>query len=82
MPTCLCQLDNCFRLGKDRFDYSAAGALQFEPSESVHFSNWNLSAKGVKGPFTVIPPENAEKIPLIIRNRAKAGIPAQEGGVK
>jgi hypothetical protein len=44
--------------------------------------NWNLSAKGVKGPFTFTPPKNAEQIQFIVRNRAEAGIPAQEGDAK
>ena len=53
-----------------------------EPQFRADFSNWNLSAKGVKGPFTFTPPKNAEQIPFITRNRAEAGIPAQEGGAK
>ena len=53
-----------------------------EPQFRADFSNWNLSAKGVKGPFTFTPPKNAEQIPFIVRNRAEAGIPAQEGGAK
>ena len=53
-----------------------------QPQFRADFSNWNLSAKGIKGPFTFIPPNNAEQIPFIVRNRTKAGIPAQEGGVK
>jgi hypothetical protein len=53
-----------------------------EPQFRADFSNWNLSAKGVKGPFTFTPPKNAEQISFIVRNRAEAGIPAQEGGAK
>jgi hypothetical protein len=53
-----------------------------EPQFRADFSNWNLSAKGVKGPFTLTPPKNAEQIPFIVRNRAETGIPAQEGGAK
>jgi hypothetical protein len=53
-----------------------------EPQFRADFSNWNLSAKGVKGPFTFTPPKNAEKIPFIVRNRSEAGIPAKEGGAK
>jgi hypothetical protein len=53
-----------------------------EPQFRADFSNWNLSAKGVKGPFTFTPPKNAEQIPFIVRNRAEAGLPAQEGGAK
>ncbi len=53
-----------------------------EPQFRADFSNWNLSAKGVNGPFTFTPPKNAEQIPFIVRNRSEAGIPAQEGGAK
>lgn len=53
-----------------------------EPQFRADFSNWNLSTKGIKGPFTFIPPKNAEQIPFIVRDRAKTGIPAQEGGTK
>jgi hypothetical protein len=53
-----------------------------EPQFRADFSNWNLSAKGVKGPFTFTPPKNAEQIQFIVRNRAEAGIPAQEGDAK
>jgi hypothetical protein len=53
-----------------------------EPQFRADFSNWNLAAKGVKGPFTFTPPENAEQIPFIVRSRSKAGIPAREGGSK
>ena len=53
-----------------------------EPQFRADFSNWNLSAKGVKGPFTFILPKNAEEIPFIARKRAEAGIPAQEGDTK
>jgi hypothetical protein len=55
---------------------------QGEPQFRADFSNWNLSAKGVKGPFTFTPPKNAEQIQFIVRNRAEAGIPAQEGDAK
>jgi hypothetical protein len=53
-----------------------------EPQFRADFSNWDLSAKGVKGPFTFTPPENAEQIPFIVRNRSEVGIPVQEGGAK
>jgi hypothetical protein len=53
-----------------------------DPQHRADFSNWNLSDKGVKGPFTFSPPKNAEQVPLLIRNRAEAGIPTQEGGAK
>lgn len=53
-----------------------------DPQFRADFTNWNLGAKGVKGPFTYSPPQNAEQVPLLIRNRAEAGIPARKGGVK
>ena len=53
-----------------------------EPQFRADLSNWNLSAKGVKGPLTFTPPKNAEQIPFSVRNRAEAGIPAQKGGAK
>jgi hypothetical protein len=53
-----------------------------EPQFRADFSNWNLSAKGVKGPFTFTPPKNAEQIPFVVRNRPKADIPSQEGDSK
>ncbi len=53
-----------------------------DPQHRADFSNWNLAAKGVKGPFTYSPPKNAEQVPLLIRNRTEAGIPTQEGGAK
>jgi len=53
-----------------------------EPQFRADFSNWNLSAKAAKGPFTYTPSKNAEQIPLLVSNRAEAGIPALEGGVK
>ncbi len=51
-----------------------------QPQFRADFSNWNLSAKAAKMPFTYPPPKNAEQIPLLVRNRSEAGIPAQEGG--
>lgn len=53
-----------------------------DPQFRCEFSEWNLSAKGVKGPFTFTPPKNAEQVPMLVRNRQGVGIPAQEGGVK
>jgi hypothetical protein len=53
-----------------------------DPQFRADFSDWNLSAKAVKGPFTFTPPKNAEQIPLLIRSRSEASIPAQEGGAK
>jgi hypothetical protein len=53
-----------------------------DPQHRADFSNWNFSDKGVKGPFTFSPPKNAEEVPLLIRNRAEAGIPTGQGGAK
>jgi hypothetical protein len=53
-----------------------------DPQFRADFTNWNLGAKGVKGPFTYSPPKNAELVPMLVRNRAETGIPAQEGGAK
>ena len=53
-----------------------------EPQFRADFSNWNLSTKGVKGPFTFTPPDNSEQIPFMVRNRPETGIPAQEGDTK
>jgi hypothetical protein len=53
-----------------------------EPQFRADFSNWNLSAGGVKGPFTYTPPKNAEQVPLLVRKRAEAGTPAREGGAQ
>ena len=53
-----------------------------EPQFRADFSNWNLDAKGVKGPFSFRPPENAEQIPLLIRSRAKTGNLNQKEGAK
>ena len=53
-----------------------------EPQFRADFSNWNLSAKAAKGPFTYTPPKNAEQVPIIVRNRTEKGIPAQEGGAQ
>lgn len=53
-----------------------------EPQFRADFSNWNISAKGVKRPFTFIPPKNAEQIPFIVSIRSEAGIHAKEGGIR
>ena len=53
-----------------------------DPQFRADFTNWNLGAKGVKGPFTYSPPKNAEEVPMLVRNRPEAGIPTQEGGAK
>ena len=54
------------------------GAPQFR----ANFTNWNFSAKGVKGPFTYSPPKNAELVLMIVRNHPLGTIPVQEGGAK
>jgi hypothetical protein len=53
-----------------------------KPQFRADFSNWDLSAKAVKGPFSFTPPKNAEQVPLLVRNRAEAGIPIPEGGTQ
>ena len=53
-----------------------------DPQFRADFTNWNLSAKGVIGPFTYAPSKNTELVPMLVRNRAEAGIPVQEGGAK
>ena len=53
-----------------------------DPQFRADFSNWNLGAKGVKGPFTFAPPKNAEEVPLLVRNRQAVNVPDQEGGAK
>ena len=53
-----------------------------DPQFRADFSNWDLAAKGVKGPFNFTPPKNAEQVPLLVRKRAEAAIPTQEGGSK
>jgi hypothetical protein len=53
-----------------------------DPQFRADFSDWDLSAKGVKGPFTYTPPANAEQVPMIVRDRKAAYIPTQEGGAK
>jgi hypothetical protein len=54
------------------------GAPQFR----AYFSNWDLSAKGVKGPFTYSVPKNAEQVPMLVRKRTEAYIPTGQGGAK
>lgn len=53
-----------------------------EPQFRADFFDWNLTAEGVKGPFTTTPPENAERVPLLVRSRTKAGAPARKEGQK
>ena len=52
------------------------------PQFRADFSNWDLTAKGVKGPFTYILPKNAEQIPLLASDSLEAAIPGREGGAK
>ena len=53
-----------------------------DPQFRADFADWNLSAKGVKGPFTYSPSKNAEQVPMLVRNRPEAGTPTWEGGAK
>jgi len=53
-----------------------------DPQFRADFSNWDLTTKGVKGPFTYSPPKNAEEVPMLVRNRPEADVPVQEGGAK
>jgi hypothetical protein len=53
-----------------------------EPQFRADFSDWNLSAQAAKGVFTFTPPGNAEQVPLLVRNRAEAGISSGEGGAQ
>ena len=53
-----------------------------DPQFRADFSNWDLSAKGVKGPFTYSVPKDAEQVPMLVRSRQQVGIPTQEGGAK
>jgi hypothetical protein len=53
-----------------------------DPQFRADFSNWDLSSKGVKGPFTYGVPEGTEQVPMLVRNRQQVGIPAREGGAQ
>ena len=53
-----------------------------EPQYRADFSDWNLSTKTPKGVFIFTPPGSAEQVPLLVRNRAEAGIPSREGGAQ
>jgi len=53
-----------------------------DPQFRADFSNWDLSSKGVKGPFTYSVPEGTEQVPMLVRNRQQVGIPAREGGAQ
>ena len=53
-----------------------------DPQFRADFSDWSFADRGVKGPFTFSPPEDAEQVPMLIRDRAEATIPVQEGGAK
>ena len=53
-----------------------------KPQFRTDFTDWDLTAKGVKGPFEYSVPENAEQVPMLVRNRQQVGVPPQEGGAK
>ncbi len=53
-----------------------------DPQFRADFSDWSFSDRGVNGPFTFSPPEDAEQVPLLVRNRPESSIPVQEGGAK
>ena len=53
-----------------------------DPQFRADFTNWNLSTKGVIGPFTYTPSKNTEQVPLLVRDRQGVNIPDQEGGAK
>jgi hypothetical protein len=53
-----------------------------DPQFRADFTNWDLSAKGVKGPFKYSVPENSEQVPMLVPNRQQAGIPPREGGAQ
>ena len=55
---------------------------QGQPQFRADFSDWNLSAKAVKGPFIFTPPKDSEQIPILTAVRKKAKSPAPIGGVK
>jgi hypothetical protein len=56
--------------------------IKGEPQFRANFSDWNLSAKAAKEPFTYTLPKNAEQIPLLDRIREEEGIALQEGGTQ
>ena len=53
-----------------------------DPQFRADFTNWNLSTKGVIGPFIYTPSKNTEQVPLLVRNRQGVNTPDQEGGAK
>ncbi len=53
-----------------------------QPQFRADFSDWNLSAKAVKGTFIFTPPKDSEQIPILTAVRKKANSPAPIGGVK
>ena len=52
-----------------------------DPQFRAEFSNWNLGARNVIGPFAYTPPKDAEKVPMLIRKRPEY-VPAGKGGAK
>lgn len=55
---------------------------QGQPQFRAEFSDWNLSAKAVTGPFIFTPPKDSEQIPILTAVGKKANVPAPTGGVK
>ena len=55
---------------------------QGQPQFRADFSDWNLSAEAVKGPFIFTPPKDSEQIPILTAVGKKANGPAPIGGVK
>jgi hypothetical protein len=53
-----------------------------DPQFRADFSNWNLGARNVIGPFAYSPPKDAEQVPMLVRKQPKAPIPVKEGGAK
>ena len=53
-----------------------------QPQFRAEFSDWNLSAEAVKGPFIFTPPKDSEQIPILtaVRKTANGSVPI--GGVK
>ena len=53
-----------------------------DPQFRADFTNWNLDAKGVKGPFKYSPPKDAEQVPMLVRDRQATYMPTGQGGAK
>jgi hypothetical protein len=55
---------------------------QGEPQFRATFTNWNLTAEGIKRPFAYTMPQNAEQIPLLVRKRSTPGVPDKKEGAQ